>query len=441
LVITPCNGLAKRRFLAAFWCVMTMADALSPAPSPGAVAFLGNEAAYWRLRIKGAGLLILTLGLYRFWFATDVRRFLWSNTEIGGETLEYTGLATELLGGFLLALAILVPLYTAFAIAALELSPRAPISVAVGLMLLALAAEFALYRARRYRLTRTVFRGLRFDQHGSAWRYAFYALLWWALVALTLGLAYPWAQASLQRFKMRHTSYGDLPGSFAGSGFELFLRGVPIWLVVVGPILIAIVTLGALVDWDSLNTAMTQGDRELLTRIESAAQFHRAIGIAVIALGAAAFAAVLLYPLFQALMLRWWISGLRFGELTITSRLRTAQVYRVYLRFILYILLLTLLALVGAAVALFGVNALVGPRHDSGLAELLATVITVGLYVVIALGASTVHQVVVTFAMWRLGAQSAELAGANALDCVRASGAPSSALGEGLADALGVGGI
>ena len=118
-----------------------MADALSPAPSAGAVAFLGNEAAYWRLRIKGAGLLILTLGLYRFWFATDVRRFLWSNTEIGGETLEYTGLATELLGGFLLALAILVPLYTAFAIAALELSPRAPISVAVGLMLLALAAE------------------------------------------------------------------------------------------------------------------------------------------------------------------------------------------------------------------------------------------------------------------------------------------------------------
>jgi hypothetical protein len=71
----------------------------------------------------------------------------------------------------------------------------------------------------------------------------------------------------------------------------------------------------------------------------------------------------------------------------------------------------------------------------------LASAITVGLYVVIALGASTIHQVVVTFAMWRLGAQSADLSGADALDCVRASGAPSSALGEGLADALGVGGI
>src|SRR5271154_4839885 len=107
---------------------MTTAEALSPAPSAGAVQFLGDEAAYWRLRIKGAALLILTLGLYRFWFATDVRRFLWSNTEIGGETLEYTGLATELLGGFLFAVAILVPLYTAFAVAALEFSPHALVS-------------------------------------------------------------------------------------------------------------------------------------------------------------------------------------------------------------------------------------------------------------------------------------------------------------------------
>jgi len=178
-----------------------------------------------------------------------------------------------------------------------------------------------------------------------------------------------------------------------------------------------------------------------LTRIENGPGFHRAIGIAVIALGAAAFAAILLYPLFQAVTLRWWISGLRFGAVEVTSRLGAAQVYRVYVRFILFIVLLALCALAAAAVSLFAVTVLVGPRHDSALAELLATAITVGLYVVIALGASTIHQVVVTLALWRLGAQSAELAGAAALDCVRATGAPSSALGEGLADALGVGGI
>src|SRR4030043_1381420 len=75
----------------------------------------------WRLLIRGALLLMVTLGIYRFWLATDVRRFLWSNTEIAGETLEYTGTPLELLLGFLIAIAILIPVYIGFFLAALDL--------------------------------------------------------------------------------------------------------------------------------------------------------------------------------------------------------------------------------------------------------------------------------------------------------------------------------
>src|ERR1700683_5242157 len=121
---------------------MTTAGALSVPSSAGAVAFLGKESVYWRLRIKGAALLVLTLGIYRFWFATDVRRYLWSNTEIGGETLEYTGLATELLGGFLIAVTIVGPLYTAVATAALALETATAAIAAVGFLLLALLSQF-----------------------------------------------------------------------------------------------------------------------------------------------------------------------------------------------------------------------------------------------------------------------------------------------------------
>src|SRR5262249_59455262 len=75
--------------------------------------FLGQRWSYWRLLIRGAALLIITLGIYRFWLATDVRRFLWSNTEIAGEALEYTGAALELLLGFLVAIALLIPFFMA----------------------------------------------------------------------------------------------------------------------------------------------------------------------------------------------------------------------------------------------------------------------------------------------------------------------------------------
>ena len=56
-----------------------------PAPSAPAVRFIGDVSAFWRLLMRGAMLLAITLGIYRFWLVTDVRRFLWSNTEIAGE--------------------------------------------------------------------------------------------------------------------------------------------------------------------------------------------------------------------------------------------------------------------------------------------------------------------------------------------------------------------
>jgi uncharacterized membrane protein YjgN (DUF898 family) len=418
---------------------MTTAEAFSPIAAAGTVRFLGDETAYWRLRIKGAALVVVTLGIYRFWLATDVRRFLWSNTEVAGDTLEYNGLATELLVGFLFAVAILVPLYMVFAIVMLEFDMVAIKPALIGFVLLALLGEYALYRARRYRLTRTVFRGLRFDQHGSPWRYAIYALLCWGIVIATLGLAYPWTLAFLERFKMRNTSYGDLQGRFESSGLSLFLRGLPMWLLIVGPIVVAIGVLSAQIDWDALSRLMEKGDDDAAKMIGN--MLAPGIGIAIGAVATSFIALPLLYPVFQAVKLRWWISGLRFGEVTVTSRLRAGQVYRVYLRLILYLFLLGLLSSIMGGMLVFTVVGTVSLAHNANLTQLVVGAISLVLYVVVAIGSSTIYQVVAAAGLWRLGAETAELTGEQALHGVRATGTASSALGEGLADALGVGSI
>ena len=229
------------------------------APGPGKIRFLGKEASYWRLLVQGALLLICTLGIYRFWLTTDIRRFLWSNSEIAGDHLEYTGTARELLVGFLIAIAVLLPINALFFLAALDLGLIGKLSGVVAFLLLALLGQFAVYRARRYRLSRTVYRGVRFYQTGSGWVFACYALMWWGLIALTLGLAYPFAQASLERFKMRHTYYGDLPGYFEGSALSLFLRGFPLWLLVIGPLLGGLAAASYSIDWQALTEAVRQG--------------------------------------------------------------------------------------------------------------------------------------------------------------------------------------
>ena len=53
------------------------------------------------------------------------------------------------------------------------------------------------------------------------------------LMILTLGLILPWREAALERYKMRHSYYGDLQGSFEGRGWEFFKRGWWLWLLAV----------------------------------------------------------------------------------------------------------------------------------------------------------------------------------------------------------------
>src|SRR6266849_6544237 len=199
-------------------------------PSPVRLRFVGNRGDYWRLMIRGGVLQAVTLGIYRFWLFTDMRRFLWASTEVEGETLEYTGTAVELLIGFLMAIGILVPIYALLFVASLELGILSILSGVLAFVVLAGFGQYSVYRARRYRLTRTVFRGLRFHQGGSAVRYAVRAMLWWIPIGMTLGLASPWATANLERYKMRNTFYGDLGGSFAAGGWRLFWRSVLIWI-------------------------------------------------------------------------------------------------------------------------------------------------------------------------------------------------------------------
>jgi uncharacterized membrane protein YjgN (DUF898 family) len=419
------------------------AAAVETPPAPGGpVRFIGSDRFYWRLLTRGAVLLLLTLGLYRFWLVTDVRRFLWTHTEIADDTLEYTGTALELLLGFMIAIAILVPLYAGFFFLALELGTVGKFAGVIAFVVLALLGQYAVYRARRYRLTRTVYRGIRFHQTGSAWRYAINAVGWWSLAILTLGLLYPWAQAHLERFKMDNTYYGDLPGRFDGSAIALFLRGFLMWLIVMGPFGYGVLMMVQSVNWSALSDAVAQGGDDVLGRIEgSNPELAAALVTATMAVGWALAAAALLYPIFQALMLRWWSSGLRFGTIELRSRLRTAQVYGVYLRFASYAIVFILVAGIVGTVEFTVIAAFGGLEQMSAPVQTVVLALLVATYVIVALAFSTIYQATVKFSLWRLGMESLHMTNLDALERVRAVGHASSPVGEGLADALNVGGF
>jgi uncharacterized membrane protein YjgN (DUF898 family) len=418
--------------------------------SPVRLRFAGRTTDYWRLMIRGAILQVITLGIYRFWLSTDMRRFLWAATDVKGDTPDYTGTAVELLIGFLIAIGILIPIYALFFVASLEFGMLSEMSGAVAFVVLAGFGQYAAYRTRRYRLTRTVFRGLRFHQSGSALRYAVRAMLWWIPTVLTLGLAWPWALANLERYKMRNTFYGDMGGSFAGSGGRLFSRGFLIWLLVIGPLVLGLAAELAVIDWSAVMDALDgddSGDLVLKKAIDAIFNDSIKYGDVAFAIGVtwSMLAGAVLYPAYQAIVMWWWLGGLRLGGAAAASDLRIGRYYGAYLRYLLYVLVFSI-AFVAAGGVVFvlgyaALNGVINPARTPVLADLTTVAAPVAAYVIYILGVYTIYQVVVKMRLWQAAVESMLVSDYAAFDHVHASDADSSAVGEGLADALGGGGI
>jgi len=189
----------------------------------------------WPVVLKNAVLNILTLWFYRFWGRTNVRRVLWQKTTLNGEPFEYTGTGKELFIGFLIIFfVVLLPLYlgkVALDIYTLDLGLSATVVSGAGLYALILfLIGFAIYRAQRYRMTRTMWRGIRGTMTGKASAYAFRYFGYFVLSALTLGLAYPFGRMRVFGRLMSETGFGDRRFSFEGSSRPLYKRFLVVWL-------------------------------------------------------------------------------------------------------------------------------------------------------------------------------------------------------------------
>jgi uncharacterized membrane protein YjgN (DUF898 family) len=376
-------------------------------PLPVPVDFSGARPVFRRMVLRGGFLELLTLGFYRFWLTTDMRRHLWSHTSVNGDPAEYTGRARELLIGFLIAMAVLVPIYVAFFFLTMEAERLyAFASLPLGLLLYALV-QFAIYRARKYRVTRTVWRGLRFSMGGSGWNYALRAFGWAILITLTLGIAWPWRTASLERYKMRHTAYGSLQGDFTGTGFSLAKR---VWFVWLTPVVFAIV--GYALPY-----------------------------LAVILVLFLPF----VWAIFRALEWQWWVSNLRFGEVYFDSSLDKSDFITTYWKVIGWALLISLILGViigGATYAILA--ALTDFSSEAAVADALQHPALFGVsilgYLAGALAMGAVIRIYLMRDIWAAVAATTEVYNLSAADDVAGQGVTSNAFGEGLADGLDFGG-
>ena len=155
---------------------------------------------------------LVTLTIFRFWGRTHFRRRLWSETVVAGEPLEYAGKGLELFIGFFIAIfTLMLPTIGAVFLAQLLLGPELFIIVLIPIYLLMfILIGVAIFLARRYHLSRTRLRGIRFAQTGSAWGYGLAAFGYALLSIVTLGWFSPAARIRLSRRLWSNAYYGGL---------------------------------------------------------------------------------------------------------------------------------------------------------------------------------------------------------------------------------------
>ncbi|KMO38924.1 hypothetical protein VQ02_10935 [Methylobacterium variabile] len=407
------------------------------APHDAAVTFDPRLNGLTWLALKGALLSLVTFGIYRFWYVTDIRRFFWSRTAVDGSPAEYTGTGKELFLGFLVALAILVPVYLGLFALSFAAPALAPFSVVISFVTLFLLGQYAIYRGRRYRAMRTLWRGIRLGQDGSGLAYAARAGAWWLLVFLTFGVAFPFMRASLERYRINHTLVGTSRMTSTARGRSVLGPWLLFYVVALGPLIWLGLALLAAADF-SLPTDLLvprpggKPGETILNPAYAGSNIGLIANTLLFATAVCIPAALLLIPFYRARETRAFMRAARLGGVRLASSLRARDFYWPYIVYGL--------SLLGIFLALgFVTGVMVFAAQNAGVSVIhwiviLAYLVGLPLFAVL-------YVRLVQARLWAAVATSTVVVNPEELAAVLASSrGAGSGLQEGLADALDVGG-
>jgi uncharacterized membrane protein YjgN (DUF898 family) len=338
---------------------------------------------------------IITLGFYRFWAKTNVRKHIWSCVHINGEPLEYTGTGMELFKGFLMVLFVLIlPYGTALALANFIQGPASIIAVllqSLFFLVIYVLWGFAIYKARKYQLSRTLWRGIRGTLVGSA---MIYSLLYFGSLlakSMSMGWATPVMNTVLAEQITNDMRFGDAAFKFKGPAGPLYPTYAMCWFLtlasIIGVLFLSIMSSGLLAHLSSIFNPAT-----------SSATFEEMAGYFILA-------AVVLFLLLALIIPMLW-------AVYSAKEIRT---FASYTRFD------------GVP---FTINATAGSLIRLTIGSLLLIIFTLGI------AWPFVQQRTVKFVVDRL-----KLDGLIDVDRIRQSSAKLETRGEGLADAFDVGGL
>ena len=198
-------------------------------------AYKGQKSELFKIALKTGILTTITLGIYRFWAKTKVRQYIWSSAAAGQDRFEYHGTGFEKFFGFLIAIVVLaiylgfvqlILIYFGLNLFQMTDDPTQVFAQTAAIYLNVLAilplVAYARYTARRYKMTRTSWRGIRFGMDGHVWGYIWRDLFYSFLALVSLGVLTPLSTFRLEKYMTEQSYFGSARLEQNGKWTELY---------------------------------------------------------------------------------------------------------------------------------------------------------------------------------------------------------------------------
>lgn len=212
------------------------APTLGP-PKTYRASFSGSGGSLFGLHVVNVFLTLITLTIYSFWAKVRIRHYLYSQTQFAGDRFAYHGTGQELLNGATRATLVFGLPYMVISNAPRLLDGGMVIlSIAqiLSALLVLVSLPVAVVGARRYRLSRSSWRGIRFSFRGRAADFMTIFLTGALMTGVTLGAYYPVFNIRRQAHLIEHSYVGHRAFAFDGDDWGVATDFV--WAVMLLPV-------------------------------------------------------------------------------------------------------------------------------------------------------------------------------------------------------------
>ena len=184
--------------------------------------FHGKGFDLFSIFIVNVLLIIVTLGVYYFWGKVKIKRYLYSQLEFDGDRFSFHGRGKELfIGGIIGIFFLILAIGSKYLIEASKNNYIIAVSVILLMGLICLIPVIFVL-SRRYYLSRSSWRGIRFSFRGKISSFYRVIIRGVFLTIITFGLYTPFLRNRIKQFFINNSYFGNQKFNYNGNGREVF---------------------------------------------------------------------------------------------------------------------------------------------------------------------------------------------------------------------------